>query len=311
MAQTQTRGLANNSVTGAKTGLGNADPIQARNAANTAWLNLLQADSSNHAVLLSPAYVGANKIVDSSQLGVANGVATLDSGGHIPLSQINVGAMEYQGTWNASTNTPALANGTGTSGYFYIASAAGTVNFGAGNITFAVGDLAFYNGTIWEKIAGSGTAPVTSVNTQTGAVVLTTDNISEGVTNLYFTNARVLAATLTGYTSGAGTISSADTVLSAIQKLNGNIAALPGQNSGQESLTLSSGDITSQYKDLAHTVVNGTLTVESFGVVQIQGTDYTLSVVAGKTRVTFAGDLASGGNAAYVSGDVLNAQYTY
>jgi hypothetical protein len=52
----------------------------------------------------------------------------------------------------------------------------------------------------------------------------TTSNLAEG-SNLYFTNARAIAATLTGYTSGAGTISASDTILSAIQKLNGNIAA--------------------------------------------------------------------------------------
>lgn len=44
--------------------------------------------------------------------------------------------------------------------------------------------------------------------------------------NLYFTNARAIASVLTGYTSGAGTISASDSILSAIQKLNGNIGAL-------------------------------------------------------------------------------------
>jgi|GEM_PF-2267088 hypothetical protein len=44
--------------------------------------------------------------------------------------------------------------------------------------------------------------------------------------NLYFTNARAIASVLTGYTSGAGTISAADSILSAIQKLNGNIGSL-------------------------------------------------------------------------------------
>jgi len=36
----------------------------------------------------------------------------------------------------------------------------------------------------------SGVAPVSSVNTQTGAVVLDSDDIAEGTTNLYYTNAR-------------------------------------------------------------------------------------------------------------------------
>jgi hypothetical protein len=39
-----------------------------------------------------------------------------------------------------------------------------------------------------------------------------------------FTEANVRSTTLTGYTSGAGTITAADTVLTAIQKLNGNAA---------------------------------------------------------------------------------------
>src|ERR1039457_3898369 len=38
------------------------------------------------------------------------------------------------------------------------------------------------------------------------------------------TNAPVIAKVLTGYTSGAGTISAADSILTAIQKLNGNAA---------------------------------------------------------------------------------------
>ena len=36
--------------------------------------------------------------------------------------------LVYQGTWNANTNTPTLASGTGTTGYFYIVSVAGSTN---------------------------------------------------------------------------------------------------------------------------------------------------------------------------------------
>jgi hypothetical protein len=62
----------------------------------------------------------------------------------------------------------------------------------------------------------------------------TTTNISEG-TNLYYTNTRAISSLLTGYVSGAGTISATDTILSAIQKLNGNIAAITA-GSGINSL---------------------------------------------------------------------------
>lgn len=38
------------------------------------------------------------------------------------------------------------------------------------------------------------------------------------------TNAAIIAAVLTGYASGAGTVASSDSILAAIQKLNGNVA---------------------------------------------------------------------------------------
>ena len=66
--------------------------------------------------------------------------------------------------------------------------------------------------------------PVSSVNGATGTVVLTTTNIAEG-TNLYFTNARAIAATLTSFTAGAGTVTSSDTLLTALQKVAANAAA--------------------------------------------------------------------------------------
>lgn len=56
-----------------------------------------------------------------------------------------------QGSWNASTNTPTLADETGTAGYYYTVSAAGSVDFGTGSITFAAGDRVFYNGKAWRR----------------------------------------------------------------------------------------------------------------------------------------------------------------
>jgi hypothetical protein len=53
-------------------------------------------------------------------------------------------------------------------------------------------------------------------------VSFNTDSIPEGSTNLWFTNSHAIGAVLTGYVSGAGTVSSSDNILQAIQKLNGN-----------------------------------------------------------------------------------------
>lgn len=53
-----------------------------------------------------------------------------------------------------------------------------------------------------------------------------TDDIQESgtPTNKWWTNARTIASTLTGFVSGAGTVSASDTILQAIQKIVGNSA---------------------------------------------------------------------------------------
>lgn len=126
-------------------------------------------------------------------------------------------------------------------------------------------------------VYNAGAAGVSSVNGQTGVVSLDTDDINEGASNKYFTDQR----------------------------------ARDALRSGTEELTLNGTDITNQYKDLAEAVINGSLEVKAFGVVQRQGIDYTLSVVSLVTRVTFAGDLATAGASELQSGDVLSVQYLY
>ena len=110
--------------------------------------------------------------------GTALGVATLDASGKVPISEIPdavIGALSYQGTWNASTNSPTLTSSVGTKGYDYVVSVAGSTNLN-GITDWLVGDWAVYNGTAWQKI--DNTDSVTSVNGYTGAVVLTQSDIS-------------------------------------------------------------------------------------------------------------------------------------
>ena len=121
-------------------------------------------------------------------LGANNGIATLDGAGKVPLSQLPSAIMTYEGVWNASTNSPALADGAGDIGSVYRVTVAGTQNLGSGNITFDVGDYVILNSSlVWEK--SDTTDSVVSVNGQTGVVSLDTDDIAEGA-NLYFTDER-------------------------------------------------------------------------------------------------------------------------
>jgi hypothetical protein len=100
------------------------------------------------------------------------------------------GGLIYQGTWNASTNTPTITSSTGTKGHYYVVNVAGTSTIN-GVSSWALGDWIIFNGTVWEKQVNSNL--VNSVNGFVGVVNLTTANISE-VTNLYFTNARARAS---------------------------------------------------------------------------------------------------------------------
>jgi hypothetical protein len=141
--------------------------------------------------------------------GVAGGVATLDGSGTVPTSQLPgavLGGLNYQGTWNASTNTPTLASSTGSKGYYYVVSTAGSTNLD-GITDWKIGDWAVYDGTAWQKV--DNTDAVSSVNGYTGAVVLTTSDVAQG-TNLYFTQAAardsVSAGTGISYNSTTGVI---------------------------------------------------------------------------------------------------------
>jgi hypothetical protein len=145
--------------------------------------------------------------IPTTEKGAALGVATLDAGGQVPVSQLPaMGDLNYQGTWNASTNTPTLTSSVGTKGYYYVVSVAGSTNLN-GITDWQVGDWAVYNGSIWQKI--DNTDAVTSVNGFTGTVVLTTTDVAEG-TNQYFTTSRartsVSAGTGISYDSGTGVI---------------------------------------------------------------------------------------------------------
>ena len=65
-----------------------------------------------------------------------------------------LGALNYKGTWNASTNNPTLADGTGAKGDYYVTSTAGTQTFGGLQLFFGIGDWIVYNGAVWQRVEG-------------------------------------------------------------------------------------------------------------------------------------------------------------
>ena len=228
-------------------------------------------------------------------------------------NQINglIGGLQYQGTWNASTNTPTLTSGVGTNGYFYIVSVAGSTNLD-GITDWKVGDWAVYHAASWQKV--DNTESVTSVNGFTGAVSLTTSNISEG-TNLYFTDLRArqaISLTTTG-TSGAATYDNTTGVLN-IPQYQGGVTSF---NTRTGAITLLDTDVTGAlgYTPVTNArtlTINGTTfdltanrtwsvgTVTSVGLTMPSAFTVTNSPVTGSGTLTVT---AAGLASQYVRGD--------
>ena len=122
-----------------------------------------------------------------------------------------IGALNYKGTWNASTNTPTLASGVGTKGDYYQVSVAGSTSLN-GISNWGVGDVVAFNGATWQRIEGgadlngvnlsvSGTSTLSALTAST-ALALNASKQVVSVTNTGTGN-NVLATspTLSGTTT--------------------------------------------------------------------------------------------------------------
>ena len=153
------------------------------------------------------------------------------------------GVLSYQGTWNASTNTPTLTSSVGTNGYYYVVSVAGTTNLN-GITDWQPNDWAIFNGTSWEKIDNSDL--VTSVNGYTGAVVLTNTDVGAptytgtGASGTWGINVTGNAGTVTNgvYTTGSYSNPSWLTALAGSK-----VTAIPNSSLINSSLTIGSTNI--------------------------------------------------------------------
>jgi len=94
-----------------------------------------------------------------------------------------IGALNYKGTWNAATNTPAIASGVGTQGDYYVVSVAGATDLD-GITNWGIGDWATFNGSVWQRVEGgadgnfvnltaTGTATITGLSSLNGGLEVT------------------------------------------------------------------------------------------------------------------------------------------
>jgi hypothetical protein len=195
---------------------------------------------------LTGVLVGTSGVVSSLNIDGSLGIPQLDVNGKIIVSQLPNSVMEYKGTWDASTNTPTLVNGTGNQGDVYLCSVAGTVNFGAGAISFVVSDQAIYSGSIWQKASGSNGTVTSVAVTETGDSLNITGSpiTTSGTINIGFNGTNLQ------YINGAGD-------LTTFPSLTGYIP----YTGATSSVSLGSYDITSRYNNNVGTTIqnNGSL----------------------------------------------------
>jgi hypothetical protein len=174
--------------------------------------NLSNGVASGDAINKSQLDSGLALKIDSSEKGVANGVATLGADGKLP--SIQVPAIAITDTFVVASQSAMLALSTAEQGDVAVRTDLNKTFILVSGLPSVLGN--------WQELL-TPTDNVLSVNGQTGAVVLTTTNISEG-TNLYFTEARVLATQLAGLSLASGiAIADGDSVIVAFGKIQKQI----------------------------------------------------------------------------------------
>jgi hypothetical protein len=198
------------------------------------------------------------------------------------------GFVNYEGTWNASTNIPALVSSVGTKGDYYVVSTTGTTNLN-GITTWTQGDWAIFNGSAWEKV--DNTDLVSSVAGRTGAVTLTTADISGlgTIATQASSNVSITGGSITGITNLA--LAHGGTSASTAADARTNLGLVIGTD--VLAPTGSAASLTS-FPTLNQNTTGSAATLTTGRTISISGDlTYTSASFNGSANVTAAGTLAT------------------
>ena len=128
-----------------------------------------------------------------------------------------IGALNYKGTWNASTNTPTLASGVGTKGDYYVVSVAGSTALD-GISNWGIGDWAAFNGSAWQRVEGG--ADLNGVNLSVSGTS-TLSGLTASTALALNASKQVVSVTNTG--TGNNVLQTAPTLVGDVTLSTGNI----------------------------------------------------------------------------------------
>jgi hypothetical protein len=128
-----------------------------------------------------------------------------------------LGALNYKGTWNATTNSPALASGAGTKGDYYVVSVAGSTTLD-GISNWGVGDWAAFNGAVWQRVEGG--ADLNGVNLSVSGTT-TLSGLTASTALALDASKNVVSVTNTG--TGSNVLATSPTLVGDVTFSTGNL----------------------------------------------------------------------------------------
>jgi hypothetical protein len=278
---------------------------QTTDTANITLNRNLVLGSSGIAITFFDSTTQTTAGVPLTQKAQANGVATLDATGKIPVGQIPSSlssAIVYKGGWNASTNTPALSATLPAgvqAGWEYAISTSGTRDIGSGSTSYAQGGFVVYNGTTWDYISpvsgvttinGSLTGAVTGIVTTADTGTVTNTMLAGSIANAKLTNSSV--------TIGNTSVSLGATVTTFAGLTSVTSTSFVGALSGNAS-TVTNGVYTTDTGTVTNTMLAGS-------IANAKLTNSSVTVTAG-TGMSGGGAVSLGGTVTLTNAGVTSA----
>ncbi len=246
-----------------------------------------RTDGSSSVVFIN----SAGKVTAGAATSSSDGSSTLTTKGYVDAQIATIpSGLNFQGNWNASTNSPTLTSGSGTPGFYYNVSVPGSTNLD-GETDWQVGDWAVFveAGATdkWEKIDNTSALTGTGV---AGRVAYwdSTNNLTQDSDLTFNGSSLVVGGTVTAQTGNS---------VQWAEAYNNQITAISDSGSSTITLTLTQedgGTLTTSFSNPQGTVTgtgsdnrlalwNGTTAIDSNAEFSISGNDFNIGTQAGTT----------------------------